>query len=75
MVVFFNPQPLNPYREVLCNALEENIKFQFADYVNFVYEKLRVEKYISVMTNTQTAFVKKLLSEVKKGFMKGAALN
>ena len=40
------------------NALEENIKFQFADYVNFVYEKLRVEKYISVMTNTQTAFVK-----------------
>ena len=41
------------------NALEENIKFQFADYVNFVYEKLRVEKCISVMTNTQTAFVEK----------------
>ena len=41
------------------NALEENIKFQFADYVNSVHEKLRVEKYISVMTNTQTAFVKK----------------
>ena len=41
------------------NALKENIKFKFADYVNFVYEKSRVEKYILVMTNTQTAFVKK----------------
>ena len=40
------------------NALEEYIKFQFADYVNFVYEKLRVEKYISVMTNTHTALQK-----------------
>ena len=28
------------------NALEENIEFQIADYVNFVYEKLRVEKRI-----------------------------
>ena len=41
------------------NALKENIKFKFADYVNFVYEKSRVEKYILIMTNTQTAFVKK----------------
>ena len=41
------------------NALEENIKFQFADYINSVHEKLRVEIYISVMTNTQTAVVKK----------------
>ena len=40
------------------NALEENIKFQFADYINSVHEKLIVEKYISVMTNTQTALVK-----------------
>ena len=61
MVVFFNPQQLNLIGKyfLYSNALEENIKFQFVDYVNFVYEKLRVEKYISVMTNTQTAFVKK----------------
>ena len=42
------------------NALEDNIKkIVFANYINSVYEKLPVEKYISVMTNTQFTFVKK----------------
>ena len=41
------------------NVLEEAKEFHFADYINFVYEKNKLEKYNSVMTNTQTAFVKK----------------
>ena len=45
---------------VYSNAQEENIQFQFADCNNSFHEKLRVEKYISVMTNSQTAFVKKM---------------
>ena len=33
--------------------------FQFADYNNLVYDRIELEKYISVMTNTRTILVKK----------------
>ena len=48
------------------NALEENIKFQFAGYINSVYEKVRVKKDISVWQPwmcqvTVLTYIKKLV--------------
>ena len=40
------------------NAINKKM-FQFADYINLVCDKIEIEKYISVVTNTPTIFVKK----------------
>ena len=56
----FNPQLPDHNRKhfLYTNAINKKI-FQFADYINLVCDKIEIEKYISVVTNTPTIFVKK----------------
>ena len=41
-----------------CKALN-NIQFEFAHFIRLVQEKIEIERYIAVMSNKYTAFLKK----------------
>ena len=41
-----------------CKALN-NIKFQFADFTNLVYDKIETERYIAIMSNKYNTFFEK----------------
>ena len=41
-----------------CKALN-NIKFQFADFTNLVYDKIETEHYIAIMSNKYNTFFEK----------------
>lgn len=40
------------------NSLNK-VKFQFADFVNLVHDKIEIERYIALMSNNNKAFLKK----------------
>ena len=41
-----------------CKALN-NVKFQFADFTNLVYDKIETERYIAIMSNKYNTFFEK----------------
>ena len=41
-----------------CKALN-NVKFQFADFANLVYDKIETERYIAIMSNKYNTFFEK----------------
>ena len=41
-----------------CKALN-NVKFQFADFTNLVYDKIETERYIAIMSNKYNTFCEK----------------
>ena len=41
-----------------CKALN-SAKFQFADYINLVNDKIEIENHIALMSNTHNNFLKK----------------
>ena len=44
-------------RRSLAKALN-NVKFQFADFTNLVYDKIETERYIAIMSNKYNTFLR-----------------